>query len=63
MRLQTIHYSPTDPLLKKFDDQINKIRDGNLGSDNDGDAKVEIPTELLILQLDLPLLSNVGLPI
>ena len=56
MRLETSGFS-TNLNLKDFVDWIIKIEDGTFGSDNDGEADIEIPIDLLILELSSPLRS------
>ena len=41
--------------IKEFVEWILQIGDGNIGGPNDGEARIQIPNDLLIRDIDNPL--------
>ncbi|MCH80586.1 ATP-dependent DNA helicase PIF1 [Trifolium medium] len=60
MRLKTDSTDKSKAELKEFADWILKIGDGMLNSDENGEADIEIPKDLCILDPDKPLLDLVN---
>jgi ATP-dependent DNA helicase PIF1 len=60
MRLKSDSTDKSQQELQEFADWILKIGDGMINSDDNGEAEIEIPEELCILDVDKPLLELVN---
>ncbi|MCH79884.1 ATP-dependent DNA helicase PIF1 [Trifolium medium] len=60
MRLKSDSMDKSEAELKEFADWILKIGDGLLGTDDHGEAQIQIPEDLCILEADNPLLHLVN---